>query len=203
MRRPHLNMLLIGGLIAALLAGVGLSHLMQAESQPELPGLILNPPRAISDFALQDQNGDRFDKAAAAGRWHLMFFGFTHCPDICPSTLAMMRQLKKDLPAAVSQQLSFDFVSIDPQRDTPALMKEYVAFFDPGFLGITGSTEAIADFADSIGIAYIKVGDGDDYNMDHATALVLLDPQSRIKAYFSAPHKASELQRALQHLIAE
>lgn len=201
MRRPHLNALLVGGLIAALLAGIGLSHTMQAQREPELPGLILNPSREISDFSLLDQEGAVFDKAAAQGQWQLMFFGFTHCPDICPSTLAQMRQLRSDLPSELAARIGFNFVSIDPQRDSAEVLKEYVAYFDPSFRGITGSSEAIADFADNIGIAYIKVGDGEDYSMDHATALVLLDPQARIKAYFAAPHNLMELQRALTQLV--
>ncbi len=202
MRRPQLNALLIGGLIAALFAGIGLSHYMQSDSEPELPGLILKPSREIADFSLLDQNDQAFNKAAAQGQWQLLFFGFTHCPDICPSTLAQMRQLRSDLPAQVNDKLTFNFVSIDPQRDTAEIMKEYVAHFDPTFRGVTGTPEAISDFADSIGIAFIKVGDGDNYNMDHATALVLLDPQARIKAYFAAPHKLEELQLALTHLVS-
>ncbi len=202
MRRPQLNALLIGGLIAALLAGIGLSHLMQADSQPDLPGLVLNPAREIPDFQLLDHHGETFDKQAASGKWRLMFFGFTHCPDICPSTLAQMRQLRSDLPPAITDKLSFDFVSIDPARDTPEVMKQYIAFFDPSFVGITGQQDAIEDFADSIGIAYLKVGEGPDYSMDHATALVLLDPQARVKAYFAAPHKLHELGLTLNSLIA-
>ncbi|MGJ8668669.1 MAG: SCO family protein [Oceanococcus sp.] len=202
MRRPQLNALLVGGLIAALIAGIGLSHIMQADSQPELPGLVLKPSREIADFSLLDQNGDAFNKAAAQGQWQLMFFGFTHCPDICPTTLAQMRQLRSDLPPAVVEKLAFNFVSIDPQRDSAAVLKEYVAYFDPSMRGVTGSLEAITDFADSIGIAFIKAGEGDDYNMDHATALILLDPDSRIKAYFAAPHKLGELHYALTELIS-
>lgn len=202
MRRPHLNILLIGGLIAALLAGIGLSHFTRLDSQPDLPGLILNPPREIADFDLRTHDGAVFNKQSAAGRWHLMFFGFTHCPDICPSTLAQMRELNKALPEDIKAKLSMDFVSIDPERDTPELMGPYVTFFDPGFKGITGTMDAIDAFARSLGIAYIKVEQGESYTMDHATALVLLNPKSQVQAYFAAPHKLPELKQTLTALIS-
>ena len=201
MRRPHLNALLVTGLIAALLAGIGMSHLMQQDSDPALSGLILDPARSLPDFELTTQHGTPYNKDTAMGRHQLLFFGFTHCPDICPSTLALMRQLRQDLPAELRSKLDFVFVSIDPERDTPEVMTPYLAHFDPAFIGVTGGTSAVTDFADAVGIAFIKVDQGDSYTMDHATALVLLDPQSRIKAYFSAPHKLGELQNTLNVLI--
>ncbi len=201
MRRPHLNALLVTGLIAALLAGIGMSHLMQQDNAPGVSGLVLNPARSLPDFELVTQHGTPYNKDTALGRYQLLFFGFTHCPDICPSTLALMRQLRENLPAQLRSKLDFVFVSIDPERDTPEVMGPYLAHFDPAFIGVTGNTEAVTDFADSVGIAFIKVDQGDTYTMDHATALVLLDPQSRIKAYFSAPHKLDELQSTLDTLI--
>lgn len=201
MRRPHLNALLVSGLIAALLAGIGMSHLLQQDSAPELSGLILDPARGVPDFQLTTQHGTAYNKDTALGRYQLLFFGFTHCPDICPSTLALMRQLRQNLPGELRSKLDFVFVSIDPTRDTPEVMGPYLAHFDPAFIGVTGSDEAVTDFADAVGIAFIKVEQGDTYTMDHATALVLLDPQSQIKAYFSAPHKLDELQHTLDVLI--
>ena len=113
-----------------------------------------------------------------------------------------MRQLRTDLSPAARKVVDFVFVSIDPQRDTPTLMDEYLSHFDPEFIGVTGSEDAIRAFADSIGIAFLKVAEGDSYTMDHATAMVLLDQQSNIKAYFAAPHKLDELKTTLEHLTA-
>lgn len=202
MRRPQLNALLIGGLLGALLAGIGLSHLLTETPGPDDEvGLVLQTPRALPDYQLVTHTGEAFSKASRPARWQLMFFGFTHCPDICPSTLALMKQLRKDLPDTTREQLDFVFVSLDPARDTPEVLAPYLAFFDPAIIGLTGSEEAIKAFANAAGIAFVKVGDGDDYMLDHSTALVLLEPGGGIKAYFSAPHRLPELQSALSRLI--
>ncbi len=203
MRRPYLNALLIGGLLAALGAGIGLSHwLQQQDGAPDLAGLILPQAREIGDFSLTNQHGQPYDRAAGAGRWQLLFFGFTHCPDICPNTLAIMKALKQELPAPVAEQLDLVFVSVDPERDSIAVLRDYLAYFDPAFVGVTGSPDALTKFAEQLGIAFMRNGEGDDYTVDHSAALVLLDPQVRIKAYFSAPHSVASLSPSLSHLIS-
>ncbi len=204
MRRPTLNLLLIGGLAAALLAGVGLSHwLQQSAGSTEEAGLVLSQPRPLAEFSLLTQHGTPYTRDSHADRWQLLFFGFTHCPDICPSTLALMRQLKQDLPAEVRDRLHFVFVTVDPARDSVPVMREYVAHFDPEFIGVTGSQEGLSGLTDAMGIAYL-VNEADaagDYNVDHSTALVLLAPGAAIKAYFPAPHRLPALQRTLSQLI--
>jgi protein SCO1/2 len=203
MRRPQLNALLIGGLIAALVAGIGLSHwLGQGVSSDYPAGLVLEPAREIPDFALQNQHGGAYDKSTFAGHWQLLFFGFTQCPDVCPATLAQMQQLKRDLPEDVRKQMDFVLVSVDPARDTPEVLTRYLAYFDPEFLGVTAPEPALESFAASLGVAYIKVGDGENYSMDHSTALVLMNAQGQIKAYFSAPHDLPALQRTLLQLVS-
>ncbi len=204
MRRPTLNLLLIGGLIAALLAGIGLSHWLQkGAGEVADSGLILSQPRPLPEFTLRTQHGMPYTRDSHAEHWQLLFFGFTHCPDICPNTLALMRQLKRDLPVAVREQLAFVFVTVDPARDTVPVMRDYVAHFDPEFVGVTGSAEEVAGLTKAMGIAYL-VNEADasgDYNVDHSTALVLLAPGGGIKAYFPAPHSLSALQQTLSRLI--
>lgn len=203
MRRPHLNILLTGGLLAALLAGIGLSHWLNQQPAPEGTGLILSQPRAIPDFMLQTAAGTPYTRDHLSGHWQLLFFGFTHCPDVCPNTLALMKQLKQDLPAAVSGQLDFVFVSIDPARDTPQVLREYIDYFDPEFLGITGSSTQLASFTESLGIAYVTqaADENGNYNVDHSTAMVLLTPAAAVQAYFPAPHKLTALNTTLTGLI--
>lgn len=201
MRRPTLNLVLIFGLLAALLAGVGLSHWMNPSRSLEGAGLVLETSRSIPDFALLTQHGAPYTPASVKGRWQLLFFGFTHCPDICPSTLAKMRQLRADLPPEQRGQIDFVMVSVDPERDTAAVLKPYLAHFDPTFVGVTGELAAIEAFAASLGIAFIKVTEGDSYTMDHSTAMVLLTPQSQVKAYFSAPHELPAMQATLSQLL--
>ena len=197
MRRPHLNALLIG-------AGVGLSHWLSSGSDATSAGLVLDTPREVPPFQLQTAQGRSYTPDSFDGRWQLQFFGFTHCPDICPNTLALMQQVKQQMPAELQQKLDFVFVSLDPARDTPKVLRNYVSYFDPDFVGVTGSADNIREFTESLGIAYV-VNEPDDtgnYAVDHATALVLLTPQGRIKAYFPAPLDRDALRQSLTRLLS-
>lgn len=201
MRRPQLNALLIGGLLAALAAGIGLSHWIQGKNSAQSVGLVLQSPRALPDFVLETARGTAYTPESIRGRWQLLFFGFTHCPDVCPNTLALFREIKAVLPQATRAKLDLVFVSIDPARDSREVMRSYLDYFDPEFVGVTGTPAAISAFASSVGIASVKVGDAQDYVMDHSTALVLLNDAAQIKAYYSAPHLPSDLVDSLSQLI--
>lgn len=159
----------------------------QATLLPEL--------RTLPSFELTDQQGNRFDNRRLLGKWTLLDFGYTHCPDICPTTLAELAQVDQLLnqsPSNPPHQIAF--VSVDPARDTPERLAEYVAYFDPAFIGVTGSDEALRALTRPLGILYEKVKTTDsamDYVMDHSASIVLLDPQGRYRALFSPPHDAA------------
>ena len=133
-----------------------------------------------------------------------MFFGFTQCPDICPTTLAVLAQAGRqlaDLPQA--EQPRVLLVSVDPERDTPERLAAYVRFFDPAFLGATGSLESIAAAAAAFGVPYAKVTMPEGgYTMDHGSGIFVVGPTGGIVAYLSAPHDAGVIARDYRKLLA-
>lgn len=160
---------------------------VQTRSATLLPEL-----RPLAPFSLLDQRGEAYDNSHLLGHWTLLSFGYTHCPDICPTTLAELAQMKQRLnELKIQAPYQIGFVSIDPERDTPQRLAEYVAYFDPDFFGVTGPTEALTSLTRPLGIMYRKVitqGSAMDYVMDHSANLILIDPQGRYRALFSPPH---------------
>lgn len=193
------------GMIAALaaLAGLVVATLMSGSKGIELEtGTLLKQPRVIEAFQLKDSSGAVFDNARFTGHWSLVFAGFTYCPDVCPSTLAMLKGLKAQLDAA-NTPVQVVFLSVDPQRDTPDKLDRYVHYFSPDFIGATGSDDELEKLARSLSLVYAKVpGDTPEtYTMDHSAALVLIDPQGRVAGYFLPPHRVKELAADLQRVI--
>lgn len=172
----------------------------------ELPalqgGVLLPQPRMLSDFRLTDQDGQPFTGARLRGHWTLLFLGFTHCPDVCPTTLTLMKTLEQRL-AAEGRTLQLLFVSADPQRDTPAQLKSYVAYFSPTIVAATAAPEELTRFTSELSLAYVKVPGArdDEYTIDHSAALVLLDPDGRVAGYFQPPHRLDVLAADLARVV--
>lgn len=203
MNAPRNVGLAIAGL-AALALGVWLASRTFAPKVPTLAsGTALPERRAVADFALTDQDGAPFNRSRLEGHWTLLFAGYTHCPDVCPTTLAVMKALDQRL-AARGEAVQMVFVSVDPDRDTPEQLRRYVRYFSPTLIGATGPDAELQKLCGSLGLAFMKVtgASKDDYAMDHSAALVLLDPQARIAAYFQPPHKADTLAADLGTLLS-
>ena len=186
-------------ILAAVAIGVSVSLHERATATPTLrAGTALPEPRALAAFALTDQRGQPFSRDNLRGRWTLLFTGFTNCPDVCPLTIASMAELRRRL---AREDLQFVFVSVDPERDTPEVIRRYLAHFDPGLVGATGPRADIERFTAGLGLAQVvNPGVGDDYTVDHSTAFVLIDPEARLAGYFSAPHVADALAADLANL---
>lgn len=192
----------------ATLAALGLgaftaSRLYAPGPRPEIAsGTLLREPRPLAPFTLTDQDERAWGNAQLEGHWTVLFAGFTHCPDICPTTLGLMKQLGARLRAG-GGAVEFVFLSVDPERDTPAQLKAYVNHFDPAIRGVTGTREQIDALCASLGLAYLRIpGATDtDYTVDHSAALVLLDPRGRIAGYFQAPHKLDTLAADLAGIV--
>ncbi len=163
-------------LVIALMVSVGLAGWawLQRPQYSGLPVLKLG-----GDFALVNATGTPFSLADSTGRVRLLSFGFTHCPDICPMTLARYRAVLEALGNDAAQ-LQPIMISVDPARDTPAVLADYVAYFSPNIIGLTGSTEAIAQVAKQYG-AYVSVS-GDD--VSHSDYLYLIDRDGRVRRLF-------------------
>ncbi len=173
----------------AVAAGIFLALQMK---QPALPSsaTVLQNPNPVPAFELVDQRGAPVDETVFEGQWDLVFFGFTHCPDICPTTLQVLAAAQSALrEQGVSPLPRIVLVSVDPERDTPEVLNEYVDYFGEGNLGITGPLEGIRGLTQALGI-YFSKQDSDDgnYLVDHSAAVLLIDPEARFSALFSGPH---------------
>ena len=182
--------------LCAAAAGFWLARELDS-SGPELAsGTWLPRARTIAAFQLTDESGNAFTPARLQGRPTLVFFGFTHCPDVCPTTLVKLAQVKK---AAALPGLQVLLITIDPQRDTPALLSQYVHAFDPQFIGLTGDADAIKKMTAEFGVAVARVElPGGDYTMDHSAAVFLLDGHGREVGVFTPPFDVRQLVQDLR-----
>jgi protein SCO1/2 len=200
--------LIVGIILAGILAGVVAAHFVRRSGDGVLPlerAVLFQEPRPLPEAALTRAGGARFGTASLAGHWTFLFFGFVNCPDICPTTLATLATVEKslaDLPPA--ERPAVAFVSVDPARDTPEILARYVAHFDPAFEGVTGSAAAIETWARSLGVAVVigpPAADG-SYSVDHSAAIFLVDPESRVAALFGTPHEAGAIARDFRRILA-
>lgn len=183
--------------IAAMALAVGVWLGMQ-NSGPKGPvqfdGGVMLPPKPLPELNLIDHNGKAFTKDDLKGKWTFVFFGYSYCPDICPTTLHLFTQVHEELAKSKGglDNVAFVFQSVDPPRDTPERLKEYVRYFHPDFLGVTGDSQAIETYARSVGAVYLRVeGDGRDernYLVDHSSAVFLMGPDAGLHGVFTAPH---------------
>lgn len=183
------HVLIVLVLALALGAGVLVALRSQTPAAP-LAAMLLPQPDPVPEFSLFDQHGNAIDRSVFAGHWDLVFFGFTHCPDVCPTTLQLLASAKSKLAEAGQERLPrIVLVSVDPERDTPDIMGTYVDYFGAGNLGITGAPEEIDRLAAGLGIYYRKQPlDGDNYVVDHSAAVLVIDPEGRLNALFGGPH---------------
>ena len=154
------------------------------------------------DFAMPDQNGQQRTMADFKGKATLLFFGYTQCPDVCPTTLADLAAAKQKL-GAKGDKLQVIFVSVDPARDTPEILKAYMANFDPSFLALRGSDDELAKMAKDFKIYYKKV-DGQtptSYTMDHTAGDYIFDPQGRLRLYSRYGTPVDTLAKDIEALI--
>jgi protein SCO1/2 len=165
-----------------------------AAPRPSLAaGTQLPKPRALQDFRLTDIDGQPVTLAALRGQPSLLFFGFTQCPDVCPTTLAMLARARE---RARDAQLRIIMISVDPERDTPSRLGAYVRAFDPSFTGLTGSVAEVEQLARQLGVAAVRVPrPGGDYTIDHSAALLWLDREARLTTIFTPPFNIDALAR--------
>jgi protein SCO1/2 len=198
------RLLLAAAAVCAALAGYWMARQLDRPSPQLASGTWLPRPKPVGDFSLTDTSGQAFTRRDLGGGPTLVFFGFTHCPDVCATTLLKLAQVRK---RAGLRGLRVLFVSVDPQRDTPPVLGMYVHAFDPAFLGLSGDPQSIARLAANFGVAVNRVElPGGDYTMDHSAVLFLLDARARIAAIFTPPFEvaalAADLRRAAPYLGA-
>lgn len=159
---------------------------------------------AAADFTLTDQTGSAFRLSDLKGRWILLAYGYTHCPDVCPMTLSILRDVKKQIGVG-ADRLDVVFVTIDPERDTADIMGKYVAHFDATFKGLTGTPAEIAAAAQPYNVKYEKKASTPavGYVMNHTAYIYLIDPQFRLRVTYPFGVKSEEIARDLQYLMSQ
>jgi protein SCO1/2 len=194
------------GVISAV-AGISLWNVMQnAPRSSDSTLLVLPEPRVIADFALTDDSGSSFSLDDLRGQWSLVFFGFTHCPDVCPTALYELKQVHEKLAGrngGETPEHRVLFVSVDPERDTPEKLHDYVSYFHPDFTGVTGPHEQLEPLTMQLGIAYRiePHEDGVPYDVNHSASVQLINPRGQLHGVFPAPHDAGKMARELSAVM--
>lgn len=164
--------------------------------------LLLPRERAIPPLELVDQDGQRFDTRSLQGRWHILFFGFTACPDICPTTLSDMRRLFSQLPKETRDQLQLVLITADPARDTPQQLKTYLDYYRGGFNGLTGDMEQLQRLSRALGLPFVPASETQgDYSVSHSGNLALVGPDGTLRGHIRAPLQLEGLRRMLPQIV--
>ena len=190
--------------LIALVVGLTVSKVLNSQRQLDPTqlldaGIVLLPQsRPVPALSLTDQDGEAVQLEALKGQWRLLFFG----PTFCPTTLAELRQLNGMLPETVRGQLRTILVSVDPDRDTPAQLKEYLGYFNAGFQGLTGPLDDIQTLANGVGIPFIPGATSkENYTVDHSGNLVLIGPDGRQRGFIRSPLRVQKLAEQLPELV--
>ncbi len=195
--------------LAVMLAGIWLA----ATDREGKSGAVLRPDRAMTlfadptplkNFALTDHQNRVFDLSRLTGKWSFLFFGFTHCPDICPATLAILARARENIARnpGGAEDVQFVFISVDPKRDTAIKLKQYVGYFNADFLGVTGDDAQIGNLAGQLEATY-QIGSApgvDNYPVFHSTTVFLVDPRGRYHAKITPPFDADTISRRFRVL---
>jgi len=187
-------------IVVALILGVAVKYVLdqrKASFSPEQidAGIILLPQsRAIPALHMTDQDGHPVSLDQLKGKWSLLFFGYTFCPDICPTTLAQLRKIKAELPKNSVERMQVILVSVDPQRDTPAKLKEYLGYFDKDFRGFNAQAPVLEAFAKAVSMPYVEPDTSKpNYTVSHSGNLALIGPDGTQRGFIRAPFSTPKL----------
>lgn len=197
---PRRSILLFAGACIAIAAALAIVTVVAVSGRDRAAsGQIASTgqPLVGGDFQLTDQDGRAVDQTMLDGKWSLVFFGFTYCPEFCPTTLAELAAVQQRL-GDKAENLQIVFVSVDPERDTPQQMKDYLSSdgFPEGTIGLTGTPEQVAQAARAYRAYYEKVGEGEGYTMNHSLTVYLMGPDGKFRtavAYGLGPDKSTKI----------
>ncbi|MET0610345.1 MAG: SCO family protein [Pseudomonas caspiana] len=194
--------------IVALILGLTVNRVLSGKGSGDQTalidaGIILLPQsRKLPDLMMTNQDGQPVQINEFKDKWTLLFFGYTYCPDICPTTLAQLRQIKSELPKDVLSRLRVVLISVDPARDTPQQLKQYLGYFDKDFVGLTGSVPDIQKLANGVSIPFIPADTSKPgYTVDHSGNLALLGPDGNQRGFIRAPFNTQKLLAQLPGLL--
>jgi len=190
----------IYGLIAltSIAAGtIGYNIIKQSNELPSAEyALHYQQPRTISDFTFEDELGLPFQNEQLLGKWSLVFFGYTSCPDVCPMTLQKLHFIYDDL-TAIAQNSQVVLVSVDPKRDTREKLAQYIGYFNPNFKALRAEHDVLFPFSRNLGLMYAitdnSTDDNEAYWVDHSASLVLINPEGKVEAIFKPEQEVGEV----------
>jgi len=168
----------------------------------DLGAYFIDPPRQLSGFHLISDQNMNFAIDDFKGKWSILFFGFTFCPDICPLTMKQLSNVKEELKDKANR-INFYLVSIDPDRDSPENLRTYLDNFDEEFIGLTGEIDKIYKFSTQVNAPFFPVvnSNEENYTVDHSGSLVLINPEGNYAGFFRAPHDQNKIIKALESLL--
>ncbi|MCW5588065.1 MAG: SCO family protein [Legionellales bacterium] len=205
-QKNNLKIVLIIIFVVALVSGIGVYQaLHQKPAVPALPqnlaidGSFLPQPKLLQKFQLTDNTGKPFTVDSLQGHWTLLFFGFTNCGYVCPTSMAALNKmyhlLEKQLPAHQMPQVIM--VSVDPDRDTVEKMNAYVKAYNPNFIGARGDEKATQQLENQLSVVAVKVvpkdGDQKNYAINHSAEIMVIDPNAQLRAFLSFPHEGKQM----------
>lgn len=204
----RLALLAIGGALVGLLVGWLTVQFVTGNwrlGPYEYRGITLPAPQRVSDFTLTTHHGQEARLTDFQGQIAVLYFGYTHCPDVCPTTLASLAAALDDLEATDREQVQVLMITVDPERDSPAVLADYLTYFDPSLLGLTGAADEIAQAAEAFGIYYQKSegSPASGYLVDHTATVSVLDKEGRLRLLFPFGTPAEDIAADLRHLIHE
>ena len=197
MRLKTILLLSVGVFCGAALAGIALPRLFPYTFH----GTILQAPDTAPDFSLTTHTGQPASLRDFRGKLVVMFFGYTHCPDVCPATLGVTAKAM-DLLGKKAEDIQVLFITVDPERDTPERLTEYITYFDPNFTGLTGTPEEIAQVAALYGVYYARqAAEGEGYWLDHTASTLVIDRTGRLKLILPFGTSAEDMAADLRMLL--
>jgi protein SCO1/2 len=202
-RMPRKSALpLLAGVVVALVATIGLLFWLSGKARQSDD----DRPLIGGRFELVDQEGRKFTEENLKGKFSLVYFGYTYCPDVCPTELQTMTEALERL-GPLAQRIRPVMISVDPERDTPEVLKDYLSNFYPGFVGLTGTPAQVRQAAEAFRVFYRKVkgvegGAGDEYLMDHSSIVYLMDPEGRYLTHFAYGMPPDRMAEGIRRAIA-
>ncbi|WP_437881222.1 SCO family protein [Pseudomonas sp. LRF_L74] len=203
MRRTVTLVTVLLALGAALIYGYGRPPTLDKKALYQAGVFLFPQPRELPDAHLSSPDGQPFGREFFAGKWTLVLFGYTFCPDVCPTALSDLRKLNAALPPEARSALRVTMVSVDPHRDTPEILQRYVTYFDPTFTAMSGALSEVQKASGTMGLPFIP-GDmaEENYTVTHSGNLALIDPSGVQRGFVRGPFKVEELIRILPALMA-
>ena len=174
------------------------------EQLKDLGLYLIEPARDLGSFSLIDSNEKEFLPQDFEGKWNVLFFGFTFCPDICPITMSMLSRIEKGLDNEDLDKIRIFLVTVDPDRDSPDQLKVYLENFSENFIGLTGGLDQIYNFATRVNAPFSPISNSKDphYTVDHTGSIILINPEGNYAGFFRAPHNQDDIRKAILDIVS-